>query len=339
VDLLVRRRIPLSRVGAARYYLTIAVVSKNESSYLPEWIEYHTIVGVEHFFLYDNDSGDDTMVRLAPFLRSGLVTYSFRHGKGIQVALFNDALARYGHTTVWMAFIDVDEFLVPVIGRSISHLLKRFEYAAAVAVNWLIFSHSNQERRVTGLVIERFREKIPDHAENSWCKLIVQPDRVVKMTAAHFAIFVNGSFLVTTHHTRPGRDFYLQTLPMDQNFHDVMRINHYVFKSKEEFVIKRRRGGGVHGPNWRKWVEFYNQSVNKTSLDHLFTFYVPLIKSRLQARYNLPSDDTSLWWLPATRPVAMFLSAIKSEMGNHDSPKCSKQRRLSEVQSPFPGFV
>jgi hypothetical protein len=214
---------------------------------------------------------------------------------GIQVPLFNDALTRYGHTTFWMAFIDVDEFLVPVPGRSISDLLKSFEHAAAVAVNWLIFSHSNQARRVKGLVIERFREKLPEHDENSWCKLIVQPSRVVKMISAHFAIYVNGTFLVTTHNTRPGRKFYERTLPMDQNFHDVMRINHYVFKSKEEFIKKRRRGGGVHGPNWRKWAEFYHPSLNRTNMDDLMTFYVPLVKKRLRERYGIPADDMSLW--------------------------------------------
>jgi len=39
-------------------YLSICAIFKDEAPYLPEWIEFHRLVGVERFFLYDNGSGD-----------------------------------------------------------------------------------------------------------------------------------------------------------------------------------------------------------------------------------------------------------------------------------------
>jgi len=61
---LVERRYPLSTElsrenfseGSAtrkKRYLSICAIRKNEAPYLVEWIEFHQIVGVERFYLYD----------------------------------------------------------------------------------------------------------------------------------------------------------------------------------------------------------------------------------------------------------------------------------------------
>jgi hypothetical protein len=39
-------------------YLGAFAIFKDEASYLPEWFEFHRLVGVERFFLYDNGSSD-----------------------------------------------------------------------------------------------------------------------------------------------------------------------------------------------------------------------------------------------------------------------------------------
>jgi hypothetical protein len=278
-----------------RYYLAVAVVARNEGLYLPEWIEYHLVVGVQHFFFYDNDSDDDSLVKLGPFLRAGLVTYTFRPGKGIQIALLNEALKHYGCRTFWMALIDVDEFLVPVSAKSVSDLLTGFEHVGGLAVSWLVFAPSNEAKRGKGLVIERFHASVPRYFENCWCKLIVQPSYVVRMESVHHATFVKGNYTITTHHTRAGMGSFTGTLPRSQVFHDVIRINHYPFKSEEEFAIKKRRGGGVHGPNWRKWLQFHDPLLRRTEIDNMMGLYVPLVKNRLLMRYGLSSGDTSLW--------------------------------------------
>ena len=37
-----------------KYKISICGIFKNESCFLKEWIEYHEILGVEHFYLYNN---------------------------------------------------------------------------------------------------------------------------------------------------------------------------------------------------------------------------------------------------------------------------------------------
>ena len=55
-----------------KYNLSVCAIFKSEISHLKEWIEYHQLVGVDHFYLYNN--GKDSLVReiLKPFIKKGI---------------------------------------------------------------------------------------------------------------------------------------------------------------------------------------------------------------------------------------------------------------------------
>ena len=48
---------------------------KDEARFLPEWLAHHLNVGVEHVYVYDNNSSDDIERVIMPFVERGLVTY------------------------------------------------------------------------------------------------------------------------------------------------------------------------------------------------------------------------------------------------------------------------
>ena len=50
-------------------YLAACTIYRDAASYLAEWIEFHRLLGVERFFLYDNGSTDDHREVLAPYRR------------------------------------------------------------------------------------------------------------------------------------------------------------------------------------------------------------------------------------------------------------------------------
>jgi len=54
-------------------YLSICGIYRDEAFYLREWIEFHRLVGVERFYLYDNFSEDNHREVLAPYIESGIV--------------------------------------------------------------------------------------------------------------------------------------------------------------------------------------------------------------------------------------------------------------------------
>ena len=93
--------------------LSVVAILKNEAPYLKEWIEYHLLAGVDHFYLYDNDSPDNQVEVVKPFVAAGLVDYMPAPGKFMQMQTYNDAFKRFKFFSRYMAFIDGDEFIFP----------------------------------------------------------------------------------------------------------------------------------------------------------------------------------------------------------------------------------
>lgn len=100
---------------------------------LKEWIVFHKLVGVDHIYLYDNTQLNDEL-RTSPLQAivqefSDYVTYipwpaiicsnnrpNFRNPgeRSSQYAADAACRSKYGDLTEWMAFIDSDEYLVPM---------------------------------------------------------------------------------------------------------------------------------------------------------------------------------------------------------------------------------
>ena len=97
-----------------KYKLAVTAIIKNESRYLSEWIDYHLLVGIEHFYLYNNGSTDSTAEVLKPYIESGTVSLIDFPGQVKQLPAYHDALHRYMNECKYMAFIDADEFLRPL---------------------------------------------------------------------------------------------------------------------------------------------------------------------------------------------------------------------------------
>ena len=122
-----------------KVYLSITAVLQNEAPYIKEWIEYHRLVGVERFYIYDNESTDNVKEILKPYIDLGIVCYHYVPGIAMQNKVYRDALYKYKNQTRWMAIIDLDEFIVPVEKQSIPEFLKDYEKYPGVVINWQVF--------------------------------------------------------------------------------------------------------------------------------------------------------------------------------------------------------
>ena len=122
-----------------KYNLSICAIFKNEARFLKEWLEYHRMIGVDHFYLYDEGSIDRYKKVILPYIQDGIVTYvkipsfstdeykDFIYALGTQGFAFENAARVRGKETKWLVFLNVDEFLVPTYGRDINDLLTRYE--------------------------------------------------------------------------------------------------------------------------------------------------------------------------------------------------------------------
>ena len=95
------------------YDLAVVAILKCEGKYLKEWLDYHLLAGVDHFYLYDNDSPDNQAEVAAPYVERGLVDYIPLPGKAMQFIAYNDAVKRFKFQCRYMTFLDGDEFIYP----------------------------------------------------------------------------------------------------------------------------------------------------------------------------------------------------------------------------------
>ena len=85
-----------------KYKVSICAIFKNEAKYLREWIEFHKIVGVEHFYLYNNFSTDDYLSVLTPYIDSGLVTLIDWPVMQGQMSAYRDCVEKIQNETQWI---------------------------------------------------------------------------------------------------------------------------------------------------------------------------------------------------------------------------------------------
>ena len=113
-----------------RTYLSACAIYRNEAPYLREWIDFHRLVGVERFFLYDNGSDDEHRDVLARYRGDLVVVREWDQSPG-QLAAYEHCLAEHGSESRWIAFIDVDEFLFSPAGDSVADALRRYDATSA----------------------------------------------------------------------------------------------------------------------------------------------------------------------------------------------------------------
>jgi hypothetical protein len=239
---------PLNAIGLAlqmkskkaispKYYLSVCAIAKNEAPYFVEWIEWHKSKGVEKFYIYDNESEDNTKEVLAPYIKSGLVEYTFWPGMKQQLMAYDHCLETHRLDSRWIAVIDLDEFIKPIKDKDIPTFLKRFENYPAVEINWLVYGSGGAKTKAEGKIMDRFKtHSLPEVWQNRHVKSIVDPRRVFSFIGCHEVARMSGKAVDT--HGNPINKHFREREPIQ----DVIRINHYAVKSFEEFLAKKARG-------------------------------------------------------------------------------------------------
>ena len=141
-----------------KYNISICAIFRNEAKFLKEWIEFHKIIGVEHFYLYNNFSDDNYQEVLKPYILANeveLIEWPVKQG---QMKAYQDCLNRFKDETKWIGFIDLDEFIVPINTHNLYEELKPFEGKyPSVLIYWKMFGTSGLMGRDKGsLIIEDF---------------------------------------------------------------------------------------------------------------------------------------------------------------------------------------
>lgn len=278
-----------------KYQLSICAIFKNEGKYIQEWIEYHKLIGVQHFYLYDNDSTDDITV-LQKYLDDGTITLNKISGTAQQIPAYNHFIQTYKDETEWCAIIDLDEFIVPTecatLPEQLNAILSRAEkkfsiidgfslnMIAGIQLAWVYYGTSFHIDPPEGLVLENYLNRIKLEDNDTWCKCIYYLDNIQNIYNPHFT------------YPKPGKIFIDENgdyVPVCARFLSTKakycRVNHYTTRSYSEHLYKLTERGFADGlkltEEHRDKLLDQGQHQFNAVYDPITLRYIPALKSRM----------------------------------------------------------
>lgn len=266
-----------------RYELAIGAIFRDEAPYLKEWIEFHKLVGVQHFYLFNHGSEDDYISVLRDYIDRGEVELfewpypvkSWEHWLyEVQAEAYEKCISLAQGTVKWLALIDIDEFLTPICSDSVPTVLKEYEPFGGVGFNWKLFGHSGfLDLPPDKLLIESLVMTAPyDRPTHLGVKSIVRPERVKGCNHPHYMIYKEGFYAVNSNRQRDidseGRASGV--------YYDRLVINHY-WSRTGNYLYKKLKRWSVLAPHVvpENWVE-YVKDMNLVRDHSMERFIAPL---------------------------------------------------------------
>lgn len=209
--------------------IAVCAIAKDEELYIDEWIAHNLAVGFDKVFIFDNSPGCDLRHK-----QSARVHVQHFPGPTKQLPAYQFFLQAYGKMYDWVAFLDVDEFIVlrPPL-RTVKALVDSYATgASALALNWYMFGSNGHKEYAPLPVVKRFTRRAgpPD----AHVKILARPREVLAIEGPHHARTTRGTKdtngrLVHGPHNIDGPT-------------NVACIHHYFTKSEAEFRKKIERG-------------------------------------------------------------------------------------------------
>lgn len=235
-------------------YLSIVCIIKNEARYIREWIAYYKIMGVDHIFLFNNDSTDNVESTINGDVQSGYVTLINFPGANAQLPAYRLAAKALKGVCRWVAFIDADEFVIPIEGNLKEYLVKREQFPA-IGINWVVYGTGGHVERPEGLVAENYLYTFEDKNNllNLRIKSIANPKEIYDISSPHYCILKHGKYAVDEDDEEiTSKWMYVSgsgAAFTGENKTQKVRINHYWTKSEQDLREKCNRGYAAGGFN------------------------------------------------------------------------------------------
>ena len=227
--------------------LAMVLICKDEEDYIDEWIRYHVLAGVRHFYIYDNDySSGNTAAKALAHNRGGVAVivhpWRLKASAGQcavspQGAAYVHAALCYGHKHRWMAFIDIDEFIVPRQHGTIIEALDRLRRYSNISLPWSQFGHCGHVTKPSEpcAFAYMFRHQ-PDVYYIHHFKCILNPAKLSMVYTHHCSTTDMG----TTTSNDKGQVEENQSRQSAAGFisSEFLQLNHYQAKSIEDINAK-----------------------------------------------------------------------------------------------------
>lgn len=262
------------------FYTSICAIAKDEDKDILEWVNYHLGIGFEHLVIYDNNSKNPLRVILREYMENRLVTViDLPQTDAQQLTAYYHVLHEWGQNTFWLAFIDIDEFIVPYNNTDIRDFLDDYRDYGGIGAHWKIFSSNGHINRPSGYIIENYDKSM---GLNNHIKSIVRCSAALAPSSPHHFNYKDGFYCVNEDFI-PINDFHSYPIA------NKIAINHYYYKSQQDFEAKIDRGFAtkMKSAESRAIETFYNHLNSPAFPDNKIKRFTPLLK----LLSNLPVNE------------------------------------------------
>ncbi|XP_004363298.1 hypothetical protein CAOG_03570 [Capsaspora owczarzaki ATCC 30864] len=289
------REFKCSESSRFQYQLTAFAIFRDADKYLKEWIEFHRLVGFDHFLMYNNNSTDKYREVLVPYMRAGLVTlldfptimthdiagYRIQNTQRVGIV---DGVQRFRCLTRYMGIFDIDEFFFPTSpDQSLLAILKTFVGSGrcgGVAAWRLNFGSNNHTTTPPGLVLEEYTRRSNEVIIGK--KVLFNPRQMAGLHNTHSLYFYDGKPLCDEKFRElEFTTFYDHEIGATREV-DILRINHYYTKSYQDWGERLKRGT-VSGNNNDFGWQLFLEADNNERLDTTIARYLPGLRQAMHA--------------------------------------------------------
>ena len=226
-----------------RYKVSLCLIFRDEGHYLKEWLDYHILIGIDHFYLYNNFSKDNYKEILNPYIKKGIVTLIEFPYEYAQAKAYQDCYEKAKDESEWLGYIDTDEYINLQKHDNISDFLKQYHLYPSLYLNWLIFGTSGHIREnYDQLTIERYTQ--------CWNYLTATGKSFIHNTFNNFSIsihFHKCTFLgIPLYSITPIKSVCINMhSAITRGIDKIGFINHYWSRSYEFYIYKDFEKGDV----------------------------------------------------------------------------------------------
>lgn len=272
---------------------------------MDEWINFHKLVGVEHFYLINHNSTDDFREILQPYIDEGLVSlyeaifiekdlYAKREWINTQTGNYIHIIDLAKKETEWLAIIDLDEFIMPKEERDLRKWLRSYPNEVGIQLNWKMFGLTlDYDLPKNQLLMECALYRAPDEYRYHWhVKSIVRPEEVTGFLSVHRCTYKHDQLAIDLR--RKPQPIPPKTAPTPitstELIFEPVCIHHYWFRTPRFFMetkIPRSRANG-HGAYLLRDVAKKIQ-ITRSCYDPSALPFVNKVKSQVRHYRNLRS--------------------------------------------------
>ena len=251
--------------------VAICAVIRLENRYLQDFVNHYKKIGFDKIILCDNnfDNEENLLDVISNEVNEGFIDIlNYKNRKEFQGYAYNDVIQLYKNEYDWIAFFDIDEYLILLKDNNIKDYINRFNSNIdSIYFNWKVFDDNNLIYYENKPLYIRFTTPIANDItftaapipENYHLKVMVnvKNNPNAKFTLnPHFII--NSKNAIYEDGTKKANDFNYYNKPT----YKYAQLNHYMTKTIEEYCWKVKRGrADINNLKYNK--EFINKHFFK----------------------------------------------------------------------------